>query len=44
MSSGNRGLGGDGKLNGFHNPKHKRGEIDRECLFIFITRMSFADL
>ncbi|CAG8548932.1 7078_t:CDS:2, partial [Acaulospora colombiana] len=30
MSSGNRGLGGEGKLNGFHNPKHKRGEIDRE--------------
>lgn len=30
MSSGNRGMGGDGKLNGFHNAKHKRGEIDRE--------------
>lgn len=23
--------GADGKMNGLHGPKHKRGDIDREC-------------
>lgn len=32
MSGGGRGLGHDGKLNGFHGGKHgKRGDMDREC-------------
>jgi hypothetical protein len=22
---------GDGKMNGLHGPKHKRGDMDREC-------------
>jgi hypothetical protein len=22
---------GDGKMNGLHGPKHKRGDVDREC-------------
>lgn len=26
--------GADGKMNGLHGPKHKRGDIDRECEFI----------
>ena len=31
------GLGrtnGDAKMNGIHGPKHKRGDIDRECEYI----------
>lgn len=24
--------GVDGKMNGLHGPKHKRGDIDRECM------------
>jgi hypothetical protein len=31
VSGGGRGLAPEGKLNGFHGAKHKRGEIDREC-------------
>jgi len=27
--------GADGKMNGLHGPKHKRGDMDRECLLIF---------
>ena len=23
--------GVDGKMNGLHGPKHKRGDVDREC-------------
>ena len=23
--------GADGKMNGLHGPKHKRGDMDREC-------------
>ena len=26
-----RANGADGKMNGLHGPKHKRGDIDREC-------------
>lgn len=25
----------DGKMNGLHGPKHKRGEMDRECELVF---------
>lgn len=25
--------GVDGKMNGLHGPKHKRGDMDRECMF-----------
>jgi hypothetical protein len=29
------GIGGrvasDGKMNGLHGPKHRRGDVDREC-------------
>ena len=31
IMAGGRGLGSEGKLNGLHGAKHKRGEIDREC-------------
>jgi hypothetical protein len=32
IMAGGRGLGPEGKMNGFHGgAKHKRGEIDREC-------------
>lgn len=31
MSGGGRGLGPEGKLNGFHGAKHKRGDMDRDC-------------
>jgi hypothetical protein len=32
IMAGGRGLGPEGKMNGFHgSAKHKRGEIDREC-------------
>lgn len=27
----------DGKMNGLHGPKHKRGDVDRE-LFFFVTQ------
>ena len=27
-----RGSGVDGKMNGLHGPKHKRGDMDRECM------------
>jgi hypothetical protein len=31
------GIGGhipsDGKMNGLHGPKHKRGDVDRECVY-----------
>lgn len=27
---GNAGV--DGKMNGLHGPKHKRGDMDRECM------------
>lgn len=27
----------DGKMNGLHGPKHKRGDMDRECKFYHIT-------
>jgi hypothetical protein len=27
---GNSGV--DGKMNGLHGPKHKRGDMDRECM------------
>jgi len=27
--------GGDAKHNGLHGVKHKRGEVDRECMFFF---------
>lgn len=34
----NRGnAGADSKMNGLHGPKHKRGDIDRECGFIFLS-------
>ena len=26
-----RSGGADGKMNGLHGPKHKRGDMDREC-------------
>jgi hypothetical protein len=30
------GIGGrvasDGKMNGIHGPKHRRGDVDRECM------------
>ena len=29
--------GGDAKLNGLHGAKHKRGEVDRECMFVYHT-------
>ena len=29
--NGGRPNGVDGKMNGLHGPKHKRGDIDREC-------------
>ena len=28
--------GSDGKMNGLHGPKHKRGDMDRECKFPFL--------
>jgi hypothetical protein len=31
------GIGGrvpsDGKMNGLHGPKHRRGDVDRECVY-----------
>ncbi len=30
----------DGKMNGLHGPKHKRGDIDRECLSRLISYSS----
>ena len=27
----------DSKMNGLHGPKHKRGDIDRECAFILAS-------
>lgn len=29
--NGARPAGADSKMNGLHGPKHKRGDIDREC-------------
>lgn len=29
-----RGNGADSKMNGLHGPKHKRGDMDRECTWI----------
>jgi len=29
------GAGADSKMNGLHGPKHKRGDMDRECKFSF---------
>jgi hypothetical protein len=31
LQIGARPGGGDSKMNGLHGPKHKRGDIDREC-------------
>lgn len=32
------GIGGrvasDGKMNGLHGPKHRRGDVDRECTLV----------
>lgn len=39
--TGRGNAGTDGKMNGLHGPKHKRGDMDRECkwrrfvLFLF---------
>lgn len=33
VNGGGRPNGVDGKMNGLHGPKHKRGDIDRECKF-----------
>lgn len=31
---------GDSKMNGLHGSKHKRGDVDRECMFIDLGDMS----
>lgn len=31
-----RGAGPDGKMNGLHGPKHKRGDMDRKFLTQFL--------
>lgn len=34
---GRGGAGTDSKMNGLHGPKHKRGDIDRECkLYMYV--------
>lgn len=30
---GGRMVGPDSKMNGLHGPKHKRGDVDRECAY-----------
>lgn len=43
IMAGGRGLGQEGKMNGFHGTKHnKRGEIDRECKELLSTCKKFA--
>ena len=39
----NRGNPADNKMNGLHGPKHKRGDMDRECEYpiLFNTIASF---
>ena len=36
------GIGGrvasDGKMNGLHGPKHRRGDVDRECAFLKLSQ------
>lgn len=34
----------DGKMNGLHGPKHKRGDIDRECMYNTCCTLMFSDL
>lgn len=31
LGLGGRMVGPDSKMNGLHGPKHKRGDMDREC-------------
>ena len=31
---GGRMVGPDSKMNGLHGPKHKRGDVDRECMYL----------
>ena len=31
LSMNGRANGADSKMNGLHGPKHKRGDVDREC-------------
>ena len=42
------GGGADGKMNGLHGPKHKRGDIDRECtsylVFLAVTGVVLTSL
>jgi len=33
-----RSPSGDAKHNGLHGAKHKRGEVDRECMFFFFSQ------
>ena len=40
--NGRPNSGADGKMNGLHGPKHKRGDIDRECERI-LHRPMFED-
>ena len=32
--------GSDAKMNGLHSPKHKQGEVDRECKYTSIMDLS----
>ena len=32
LGLGGRMVGPDSKMNGLHGPKHKRGDMDRECM------------
>lgn len=40
LGIGSRVGAADGKMNGLHGPKHKRGEMDRECKFILSLRFA----
>lgn len=41
LLGGRPSIGGsvDGKMNGLHGPKHKRGDIDRECMHLLFLRI-----
>jgi hypothetical protein len=34
LGVGGRANGADSKMNGLHGPKHKRGDVDRECEYL----------